>query len=1006
MTWETEESSDAQSHSQMTTDTYGYGDAANDQNIIWSDDPERAYFKSVIRGRGEDNSSMLGDSTTNDYEGGQVAEMQDGAPGNAPYGDPGARMTSQMQDTSFTSNSFLANPMVDSSGLSYYDTDAEDDTIGRIEADKADHGWFAMRRNKVKNPSKRQQKQQLQQLQLQLPQQAPEPSPSASSSKRRLKAYNFKSPISALSPQDKAGEGMGPNQPYAVPNPNIVPTSPGNRPVSSAVPQAPADGREIMADLEGYGADGKIIPGYIFVTAGHSSAVQTNQSPKGSKNPSKTTSTPTGKRGIISLGRQSSMPKARNAKQQPPLPAGNDGPAQKFTKQELTVDTDDLAERRSRRKFCLCKIGIAILMIALAVGIAMLSLVFVSKRNLPGGSGGGGGGGSPTMSPHYFLTTVPNAPTSIPTSPPRPGATAAPTGIPAAATSSPTMAITAKPTMATTQSPTDSPTATSPTMVPSLSPIDTVKNFLVAQFPTSASALQNTTSPQFLALQWIAQEFVSSGNRRLLRDRQLQQASNATTTTMDWRLVQRWVLAVLYFSTGGNDTAAGNFTTTWTSATGWLQLANECQWDFVLCDSSGRVSELTIQSNALAGTIPPEVGLFANGLVKLSLNSNELEGTLPTSLGLLTALTRLFLQGNQLTGSLPTEMGEMVAMQFLSLSRNLFAGPIPSQLGNVVGLITLDLDRTDLSGTIPTQLGRMTGLELISLGSTSISGTIPTQFGDLPLLSSVKVARTNLVGSMPQGICSSSSGAQDIQADCLEVNCTCCTTCCVDGGGCTGPTPSPSGLLTQSPTANSTSAPTLRTTPNPTTKAPSPSPTAKPTRSSTRKPTAQPVTASPTKRPSPPPTKRPSSPPTLNPTKAPVTTPTKVPTAAPTTQPTMAQPLSPAPSACVFSISTGRDCYTNGENVVVDFVDCNALFDDWIGVYASGPNLIDLGTPIAWVWTSGDQFAQFPVSSGNITFSQARGNGVFQVVLARNHKSPPYTALAVSNKFQLAATCP
>jgi hypothetical protein len=961
MTWETESASDVQSQSQMTTDTYGYGDGdGGDQNIIWSDDPETAYLKSMIGG-GQEDSSLIGDSTINGLleERGRAVDVghQDDSSGFLPAGDT----PTNMHDTNQSNASF--EPMIDSSGLSYYDTDGDDDTIGKIKADADDSGWFAARRQKFDTNHPPPNNEQF----LRAP---AAPSPRV--------AYDIKSPISALSPQDKAGEGNRTSQPgFAVPNPNLIPESPGNRPVA---PSTPVD---IMADLGGYTEDGKIIPGYIFVTAGHSSAVQTKKSLKDSK---KSDSTP--KKSRFSFGRanrQSATPKVSNKKAQVPIAKE---PASKPAKQGPSVNTDDEEERIRRRKYFLCKVGIVFLMMALAVGIAMLSIVFKSKRgdeDTPA-SNANGDVGPPTMPPNFFLPP-PETPTSTPTSPPRGVGTNSPTDTGMVQTVSPTLAPTPMATFATgppTTSPVVAVTA-APIVSPGTPGVGTVKEFLVTQFPSSADALADTTSAQYRALEWIAQDM--TGTRRV-RGRALQEGD------LDWRLTQRWLLAVVYFATGGN-TIGDTTTPSWRSSAGWLEFPDECQWAFVTCNDDLRVSELIIQDNSLVGSIPPEVGLFGDALSRLSLNSNAIEGSLPTTLGLLKGLNRLTATGNQLTDQLPTQLGDMTELRFLALSRNLFNGPIPSQLGSATNLRTIDLALTNIEGTIPTELGNLVALEFISLGSTRVSGTIPSEMGNLPLLTGIKIAQTDLEGEMPAGICNRNL-ADEIKADCQEVDCPCCTVCCVDGGGCTGTTPSPTKFPTLSPISMTTTSPTptlnqtidfdLRNTLSPTE-----SPTADPTVNPTPVPTMRQATSTPTV--------KQTQAPTLTPTSS-ATTATPQATNAPT-----AAPTSSAPTLCEAALSTDKECYENGSDVVVFFNNCNALFDDWVGVYAAGTVFSVLDEPIAWVWTAGDQFMQRPVSSGNITFSEARGAGNFQVVIARNRQGPPYRAYGVSTEFRLADNC-
>lgn len=955
--------SDAHSQSQMTTDTYGYegGGGGGDQNIIWSDDPETAYLRSMIRDK--EDSSLIGEATVNSLlqERG-AGRAVDGAghyygeDDNSSFlagGAAGGTPTSRMDNTSRTDASF--EPMIDSSGLSYYDTDADDDTIGKIQADADDSGWFAARRQKFENNHPPPNHLNVLGAVAHV---APSP---------RMMAYDTKSPISALSPQDKAGEGNGTSaRGFAVPNPNLVPSSPGKRPVP---PLTPADGEQIMADLEGYTEDGKIIPGYIFVTAGHSSAVQTKKSPNGKSKDNRP------RRSRFSFGgvfgsrtdRPSSVtPKVSN-KKAPPPPIVTKEPPSKF----LTVDTQDEEERRRRRKYFLCKVGIVFLMMALAVGIAMLSIVFKSKRSSGDTTSESNDVGSPpTMPPNFFLPAQENTPTATPTSPPRGGATNSPTAgrIGEVDTASPSLSVTPVGTGAPSMAP-----AVTATGAPSSSAVEALKVFLMTQFPSSETALADTTSAQYRALEWIAQDTTTAtntGNRRF-RGRVLQQEE------MNWRLVQRWTLAVFYFATGGNLATGG--TSTWTSEAGWLQFPDECEWAFVTCNEDARVRDLVIQENSLVGSIPPEVGLFGDALFRLSLNGNAIEGSLPTTLGLLKGLNRFTMTGNKLMDRVPTEIGDMTGLQFIAVGRTLLSGPIPSELGNVAGLKTLDFALSNISGSIPTELGKLLDLEFISLGSTQVSGTLPSEMGDLPLLIDVKVARTNLGGQMPSGICNRDLGGGEIRADCQELDCPCCTICCVDGGSCSASTASPTQVTTLKP---ETPAPTAKTATVSPTKVTTPGPTLKPTAS----PTIEAV---------------------LRTTEVPTTSPTPKPTAetipAQTSSPTAAE--SPTVPMCEAEISTDEDCYENGDDVTVFFDNCNPLIDDWIGVYPDGTDLSVLDEPIAWVWTAGNQFMQIPVSSGNITFSEARGTGIFRVVIARNRPGPPYRAYGVSNTFRLTESC-
>jgi len=814
MTWDTEEMSDAhsqshettdsfgfsQSHqSQVTSDTYGYGSTI-DQKVIWSQDPERAYFNLMVAG---------GSPVSNELKRRQQQQQQQHRSIGAGASTP-------------------RSAAIDSSGLSQYDTETEvDDAVAKIEADPEASGWFQANKKREASPPEP----------LQIPH-AQGYSPDANPSPGMV--YNFTSPISALSTRDLPGDGKA-NAGYAVPNPALVP---GNRP--------------------GYGPDGKIIPGFIFVTPGHSSSVHTKKS-----------------------SRDHQQKKAPP----PPPPAARPPPKvmpQDISKSEISSKAGSAftAEetRRHERRFCLCKIGLLLLLASLVVGIAMLAIIF--KQKLDEGRENGKVLTAPTVAPILPPTTTGNV----------------------------------------------VPTVKSPT--PSV--LDEVKEFLVSQFPDSVHALENTTSPQYMALEWISEDIVPVRRTRGRRELEV--------SLSDPTLIQRWGLAVLFYATGGRpaEGAGSADPSTWTSSEGWLSISDECEWSFVQCNRDGKLENLVIRDNTLVGTIPLEIGVLGESLTTLAFNGNGLTGPLPSTIGLLSVLDRLNLEGNSLSGSLPSEMASMTSMSYCVLSRNSFSGELPAEISALKKLATLDLSMTLISGMIPSELGELDSLESLDLEGTGINGTIPIELGNLPMLTEFRVPRTSLTGSMPAGLCTNSSDAMILVADCDEIDCPCCTVCCSDGFDCFDVVPTAAPIAT------------------------------------TSSPTASPTVA--------------WMPPPVNATASP--------TVAPPLQDTG------LPTFCSGDVSTDKLCYENGEDVKVSFQNCDARPDDWIGVYAAGrPDWANLDEPIAWLWTTGDQAVQFPVPSGTVIFADARGTGSFQVVLGRNRESPPFRAYAVSEPFELSSKC-
>ncbi len=151
----------------------------------------------------------------------------------------------------------------------------------------------------------------------------------------------------------------------------------------------------------------------------------------------------------------------------------------------------------------------------------------------------------------------------------------------------------------------------------------------------------------------------------------------------------RLALEALFKSTGG---------ASWTNNTGWMTDAELGDWHGVKVDAEGRVIELDLQENGLAGPLPSDMQQLS-ALQSLILYKNQLTGPIPAELGQLGALQGLALHRNQLTGPIPAELGQIGALSHLALNSNQLAGHIPSELGQMEALTHLALnDNPQLTG--------------------------------------------------------------------------------------------------------------------------------------------------------------------------------------------------------------------------------------------------------------------------------------------------------------------
>ena len=228
----------------------------------------------------------------------------------------------------------------------------------------------------------------------------------------------------------------------------------------------------------------------------------------------------------------------------------------------------------------------------------------------------------------------------------------------------------------------------------------------------------------------------------------------------------RAVLVALYNATGGAN---------WTDNTNWLSTVPISEWYGVVTDDGGRVTELHLAENRLAGGVPLALGNLSSltylglhrnqltgsitgmvgnlaNLEVLSLGGNQFTGTIPVSLGNLTNLTEMYLWGSELTGPVPAWLGNLSNLEVLNLGDNQLTGAIPTQLGNLSKLTALRLYSNQLTGTIPAQLGNLPNLTELHLYENQLTGTVPSQLGNVTNLTQLELSRNQLMGPIPMSL--------------------------------------------------------------------------------------------------------------------------------------------------------------------------------------------------------------------------------------------------------------
>lgn len=268
---------------------------------------------------------------------------------------------------------------------------------------------------------------------------------------------------------------------------------------------------------------------------------------------------------------------------------------------------------------------------------------------------------------------------------------------------------------------------------------------------SSNAVFQNSSSPQYKALQWI-----------------LRGDHSFALTNESPNLIQRYCLAVLYFASNGDQwtrcgkrqdlqqnhvTALGNNNSTCLDEQGnlsfkFLSSLDECTWFGIRC-IDGNVASIVLRENNLVGTFPSELCELKE-LAYLALSNNLLEGAVPNNLRKLQNLRTLLLNQNKFSVISSDSISALPNLKTFSLGHNQFHGTIPIEMfsSKECPLSMLDLGHNLFTGTIPLEIFHCTNIEKISLEGNQLTGTIPYDFGSLQRLQLVMLGNNALTGSL------------------------------------------------------------------------------------------------------------------------------------------------------------------------------------------------------------------------------------------------------------------
>jgi len=233
------------------------------------------------------------------------------------------------------------------------------------------------------------------------------------------------------------------------------------------------------------------------------------------------------------------------------------------------------------------------------------------------------------------------------------------------------------------------------------------------------TAIAAPGTPQFKALNWI----LTQDTYCICPD-----------TTPACELVQRYVMAVYYYSTGGEgwtncganskvcDPAAIMFPFILFcyegAAARWLSDAPSCQWCGNNCDdtlNSDCITQINLDGIGQSGILPFELQNITH-LYYLSNEDGTISSTIPEELGSLKNLSWFDLNFQDIQGPIPKSFYKVDSLRYLDLNDNKMTGSISSDICNLPDLFFLQLGNdqdgtNDFSGTtIPNCIGRLSKL--------------------------------------------------------------------------------------------------------------------------------------------------------------------------------------------------------------------------------------------------------------------------------------------------------
>ncbi|KAM3240144.1 hypothetical protein ACQJBY_053687 [Aegilops geniculata] len=187
----------------------------------------------------------------------------------------------------------------------------------------------------------------------------------------------------------------------------------------------------------------------------------------------------------------------------------------------------------------------------------------------------------------------------------------------------------------------------------------------------------------------------------------------------------------------------------------WRSDTDCCTWEGITCSLNRTVTDVSLASRGLEGSISPFLGNLT-GLLRLNLSCNSLSGGLPLELVSSSSIIVLDVSFNRLTGALSELPSSTPArpLQVLNISSNLFTGRFPSTTWEVMNsLVVLNASTNSFTGQLPTTLCLSApSFSVLELSINEFSGNVPPGLGNCSMLELLSAGYNNLSGTLPDEV--------------------------------------------------------------------------------------------------------------------------------------------------------------------------------------------------------------------------------------------------------------